>query len=217
MSDEGKIKEKLIRTKEEWARTGRGLTGTTADPTKERRPPGQRVTEDFPVLDLGIQPNLSTKEWALSVAGQIANPMKWDWDAFMALPQVTYTNDIHCVTSWSRYDNTWIGVPIRAVLKLLQPKETAAAVMLKSYDGYTTNLLMSDLDRDENFIAHTWNGKPLAREHGGPVRLVVPHLYFWKSAKWLRHMSFLDRDTPGYWEARGYHMRGDPWQEERYG
>jgi DMSO/TMAO reductase YedYZ molybdopterin-dependent catalytic subunit len=217
VSDEGKIKEKLIRTKEEWARTGRGLTGTTADPTQERRPPGQRVTEDFPVLDLGIQPNLSTKEWALSAAGQIAAPMKWDWDAFMALPQVTYFNDIHCVTSWSRYDNTWIGVPIREVLKLIQPKETAAAVMLKSYDGYSTNVLMSDLDRDDVFIAHTWNGKPLAREHGGPVRLVVPHLYFWKSAKWLRHMSFLDRDTPGYWEARGYHMRGDPWKEQRYG
>ena len=217
MSDEGKIKEKLIRTKEEWAKTGRGLTGTSADPAKVRRPPGQRVTEDFPVLDLGIQPNLSTKEWALSAAGQVGHVLKWDWAQFMALPQTTFTNDIHCVTTWSRYDNVWVGVPMREVLALVEPKPEAKAVMLKSYDGYSTNLLLSHLDRDDVFIGHTWNGKPLAREHGGPVRLVVPHLYFWKSAKWLRHMSFLDRDTPGYWEARGYHMRGDPWQEERYG
>lgn len=211
------IKDKLIRTKEEWARTGRGLTGESADPEKVRRPPGQRVTEDFPVLDLGIQPNLSTKEWALSAAGQVTHALKWDWDQFMALPQREFKNDIHCVTTWSRYDNVWLGVAFRDILKLVEPKPEAKAVMLKSYDGYTTNVLMSDLDRDEVFIAHTWNGKPLAREHGGPVRLVVPHLYFWKSAKWLRHMSFLDRDTPGYWEARGYHMRGDPWNEERYG
>ena len=213
----GEIKEKLIRTKEEWARTGRGLTGTSADPAKDRRPPGQRVTEDFPVLDLGIQPNLSTKEWALSAAGQVEHVLKWDWAQFMALPQKTFTNDIHCVTTWSRYDNVWEGVAIRDVLARVNPKSTAQAVMLKSYDGYTTNLLLSDLDRNDVFIGHTWNGKPLSREHGGPVRLVVPHLYFWKSAKWLRHMSFLDRDTPGYWEARGYHMRGDPWAEERYG
>ncbi len=212
-----RIKDKLIRSKEEWARTGRGLTGDSANPEKTRRPPGQRVTADFPVLDLGIQPNLSTKEWALSAAGQVAHPLKWTWDQFMALPQRAFRNDIHCVTTWSRYDNTWVGVAFRDILKRVSPKPEAQAVMLKSYDGYTTNVLLSDLDRDEVFIAHTWNGKPLTREHGGPVRLVVPHLYFWKSAKWLRHMSFLDRDTPGYWEARGYHMRGDPWQEERYG
>ena len=222
MTDEGKVKDKLIRTKEEWARTGRGLTGQTyekgsADPQKVRRPPGQRVTEDFPVLDLGIQPNLTTKNWALSAAGQVANPLKWDWDQFMALPHREFRNDIHCVTTWSRYDNAWQGVAFRDILKRVEPKPEAKAVMLKGYDGYTTNVLLSDLDRDEVFIAHCWNGKPLAREHGGPVRLVVPHLYFWKSAKWLRHMSFLDRDQPGYWEARGYHMRGDPWSEERYG
>ena len=105
----------------------------------------------------------------------------------------------------------------RELLRQVEPRASAVAVMLKSYDGYSTNLPLSDLDRDDVFIAHTWNGKPLSREHGGPVRLVVPHLYFWKSAKWLRHISFLDRDQPGYWEARGYHMRGDPWKEQRYG
>jgi DMSO/TMAO reductase YedYZ molybdopterin-dependent catalytic subunit len=211
------VKEKRIRTKEKWAEEGRALTGTVADPTRDRRPPGQRVTADFPVLDLGIQPNLTTKEWSLSVGGQVENQIKWDWAALMAQPQQTFRNDIHCVTTWSRYDNTWLGVPMRELLRHVKPKAAAKALMLRSFDGYTTNILLSDVDRDDVFIAHTWNGAPLAREHGGPVRLVVPHLYFWKSAKWLRHITFLDRDQPGYWEVRGYNMRGDPWKEERYG
>ncbi len=214
---DGKIKDKLIRTKEQWAKEGRGLTRTSADPSQNRRPPGQRVTEDFPVLDLGIQPSVSQADWTLSVAGQVAHTLKWDWSAFMAQPQVTYHNDIHCVTTWSRYDNAWIGVPMRTLLAEVNPLPSATHLMLKSYDGYSTNLPLADVDRDDVFFAHTWQGQPLAREHGGPVRLVVPHLYFWKSAKWLRHITFLDRDQPGYWEARGYHMRGDPWKEERYG
>ena len=209
-------KEKLIRTKEQWAKDGRGLTGASADPNRVRLPPGQRLTKDFPVLDLGVQPNLVPSEWSLTVAGQVANPIKWDWKTFQAQPQVTLTNDIHCVTTWSRYANTWVGVPMRHLLKAAKPLETAKAVMLRSFDGYSTNLLLADIDRGDVLIAHTWEGKPLAREHGGPVRLVIPHLYFWKSAKWLRHISFLDRDQPGYWEARGYHMRGDLWKEERY-
>lgn len=214
--DPSAVKEKLVRTKEQWAKDGRALTGTTASP-QERRPPGQRITQDFPVLDLGIQPNLSQAEWTFSVAGRVARPLKWDWAAFMNQPQVTLTNDIHCVTTWSRYDNVWVGVSLRTLLKQVQPLPTASFVMLKSYDGYSTNLPLADLDRDDVLMAHTWQGQPLAREHGGPVRLVVPHLYFWKSAKWLRHMTFMDQDQPGYWEARGYHMRGDPWKEERYG
>ena len=218
MSDEptGPLKDKLIRTKEKWAQEGRALTGHTADPNKVRLPPGQRLTQDFPVLDLGVQPNLSTSDWSLTVAGQVGHPIQWDWKAFLAQPQVTLTNDIHCVTTWSRYDNVWTGVPMRALLAQAKPFDTAAAVMLRSYDGYSTNLALADIDRDDVLIAHTWNGKPLDREHGGPVRLVVPHLYFWKSAKWLRHITFMSKDTPGYWEARGYHMRGDPWKEERY-
>lgn len=220
MSDDGPdpqgVKEKLIRTKEQWAKTGRGLTGTTASP-KDRRPPGQRVTEDFPVLDLGIQPNLSEAEWSLSVGGQVENTIKWDWAALMVQPQVEHVNDIHCVTTWSRYDNAWKGVAMRTLLAQVKPRPSAKFLMLKSFDGYSTNVPLADVDRDDVLIAHTWQGKPLARDHGGPVRLVVPHLYFWKSAKWLRHITFMDQDQPGYWEARGYHMRGDPWKEERYG
>ena len=216
MADKDTENEKLIRTKEQWAKTGRALTGTEGDPTRDRRPPGQHVTDKFPVLDLGIQPNLSTKDWSLSVAGQVANPLTWDWAAFMAQEQATFLNDIHCVTTWSRYANTWIGVPMRTLLRAVQPLPTAKYLMLKSYDGYSTNVPLADVDRDDVFIGHTWQGEALSREHGGPARVVVPHLYFWKSAKWLRHITFLDRDQPGYWEARGYHMRGDPWKEERY-
>jgi DMSO/TMAO reductase YedYZ molybdopterin-dependent catalytic subunit len=211
------VKDKLVRTKEQWAKDGRGLTGTTADANKVRLPPGQHLTKDFPVLDLGVQPNPSTSDWSLTVAGQVGHPLKWDWKTFQAQPQVTLKNDIHCVTTWSRYDNEWVGVPMRALLALVKPFETAKFVMLRSYDGYSTNLPLADIDRDDVLIAHTWEGKPLAREHGGPARLVVPHLYFWKSAKWLRHITFMEKDQPGYWEARGYHMRGDPWDEERYG
>jgi DMSO/TMAO reductase YedYZ molybdopterin-dependent catalytic subunit len=210
------VNAKLIATKEKWARDGRALTGTTSDPARVRRPPGQRVTADFPVLDLGIQPNLSHAEWSLSVAGQVERPLKWDWRTFMSQPQITYVNDIHCVTTWSRYDNTWVGVSIRHLLAEVKPLPSAKFLMVKSFDGYSTNVPLADVDRDDVFIAHTWQNAPLEREHGGPARLVVPHLYFWKSAKWIRHITFMDRDQPGYWEARGYHMRGDPWKEERY-
>jgi len=210
------VNAKLIRTKEKWASEGRALTGTVADPTRVRRPPGQRVTQDFPVLDLGIQPNLAQSEWGLSVAGQVELPLKWTWADFMAQPQVQYINDIHCVTTWSRYDNAWAGVAMRHLLELVKPLPLAKFLMVKSYDGYSTNVPLADVDRDDVFLAHTWQGKPLDRVHGGPVRLVVPHLYFWKSAKWIRHITFMDRDQPGYWEARGYHMRGNPWKEERY-
>jgi DMSO/TMAO reductase YedYZ molybdopterin-dependent catalytic subunit len=213
----GQIKDKLIRTKEQWAKEGRALTGETSRPDATRLPPGQRLTQDFPVLDLGVQPNLTPADWSLSVAGQVAQPIKWSWADLMAQPQQTFRNDIHCVTTWSRYDNDWVGVPMRVLLAAVQPRPAAKFLMVRSFDGYSTNVPLADVDRDEVFLAHTWNGAPLAREHGGPVRLVIPHLYFWKSAKWIRHITFMEQDQPGYWEARGYHMRGDPWTEERYG
>ena len=212
----GKIKGKLIKTKEAWAREGRGLTGTAARPDTVRLPPGQRLTNDFPVLDLGVQPNLTQKDWSLSVAGQVARPLKWSWGDLMAQPQAEYLNDIHCVTTWSRYDNTWHGVAMRTLLAACVPLPTAKFLMVKGFDGYSTNIPLADVDRDDVFLGHTWNGQGLTRDHGGPVRLVVPHLYFWKSAKWIRHITFMEKDQPGYWEARGYHMRGDPWDEERY-
>jgi len=220
MADEpeltGKIKDKLIRTKEQWAKDGRGLTGLTSRPEQDRLPPGQRLTQDFPVLDLGVQPNLVPADWSLSVGGQVKNAIKWSWADLMAQPQTEYLNDIHCVTTWSRYDNKWLGVAMRALLAAAEPLPSAKFLMVKSFDGYSTNVPLADVDRDDVFLGHTWNGQALTRDHGGPVRLVVPHLYFWKSAKWIRHITFMEKDQPGYWEARGYHMRGDPWPEERY-
>ena len=213
---QGSGNDKLIRTKEQWAKDGRGLTGAPSDHKVNRLPPGQHLVKDFPVLDLGNQPNMLSRDWVLSAAGQISNPLRWSWDDLMAQPQTEITSVIHCVTTWSRYDNRWKGVSAKHLLSQVQPRPNAAYLMVRSYDGYASNVPLSWLDDDDVLLAHTWNGSPLAREHGGPVRLVIPKLYFWKSAKWIRHITFMDRDAPGYWEARGYHAVGDPWKEERY-
>ncbi|RAU22660.1 sulfite oxidase-like oxidoreductase [Paramagnetospirillum kuznetsovii] len=209
-------KDKLIAAKERWARDGRGLTGEKASPAHRRLPPGQRETADFPVLDLGEAPNMLPRDWSMTVGGQVDNPIRWDWAAFMAQPQTEIVTDIHCVTTWSRYDNRWTGVSARHLLSLVRPRPTAKFLLLRSYDGYTTNLPLARFADDDVLLAHSWQGEPLSREHGGPVRAVVPKLYFWKSAKWLRHITFSDRDTAGYWELRGYHDEGDPWREQRY-
>lgn len=213
----GRVKDKLIRSKEEWAREGRLLTGMPGDPLADRLPPGQRLVTDFPVLDLGVQPDVTPSNWRLRVEGLVAAPVRVTLEEFMALPQEERLNDIHCVTQWSRYDNTWRGVPVRTLLEMARPKEEARFVALTSYDGYTTNLALEDFARDENLFAHSWAGAPLERRHGGPVRLVVPHLYFWKSPKWVTRIELLREDRPGFWEVRGYHNRGNPWAEERYG
>ncbi|UFN50785.1 sulfite oxidase-like oxidoreductase [Roseomonas sp. OT10] len=213
----GQVREKLVQTKQAWARAGRLLTGEAADPALARLPPGQRLVTDFPVLDLGIQPEVPESAARLRLDGLVAAPAVLDWTELMALPRQPFRNDIHCVTQWSRYDNDWDGVPVRTLIERVRPKEEARFVSLESHDGYTTNLAMEDFDREENFLAFAWNGAPLERQHGGPMRLVVPHLYFWKSPKWLRRIEFLAADRPGFWEVRGYHNRGDPWQEQRYG
>jgi DMSO/TMAO reductase YedYZ molybdopterin-dependent catalytic subunit len=213
----GKVKDKLIEAKQGWAREGRLLTGAHGDPLADRLPPGQRLVRDFPVLDLGVQPDVNRANWRLRVEGLVMAPVRLTLDEFMALPQEERVNDIHCVTQWSRYDNAWQGVPVKTLLAMARPKEEARFVALTSYDGYTTNLALDDFARDENLFAHGWAGVPLERQHGGPVRLVVPHLYFWKSPKWVTRIELLREDRPGFWEVRGYHNRGDPWMEERYG
>lgn len=207
---------KLTTTKQRWAQEGRFLTGRVARPEAERLPPGQHLVKDWPVLDLGITPMVTPHRFRLDVSGAVENALSLDWDAFSALPQTRMVRDIHCVTTWSRYDNAFEGVSTRDLLAMVNPAPHAAAVMLHSYDGYTTNLLLEDFAAEDAMIAHSWEGAPLTREHGGPARLVVPHLYFWKSAKWLKGIEFIARDKAGFWEERGYHMRGDPWAEERY-
>jgi DMSO/TMAO reductase YedYZ molybdopterin-dependent catalytic subunit len=207
---------KLTRSKERWAREGRFLTGTVSRPEHERLPPGQHLTKDWPVLDLGLTPDIARERWRLDVYGAVENPVFWDWAQFVAQPQTQFVSDIHCVTTWSRYDNAWEGLATRDLLTAVRPRDEARHVVLHSHDGYTTNLTLDDFAADDALLAHTWSGSPLERDHGGPVRVVVPHLYFWKSAKWLQSIEFLSEDSPGYWEVRGYHHRGDPWQEQRY-
>jgi DMSO/TMAO reductase YedYZ molybdopterin-dependent catalytic subunit len=212
----GQIKKKLLDSKEQWAREGRLLTGASA-PAGQRLPPGQREVKNWPVLDLGIQPEVPVASWSLAVDGLVEGPVTWTWADFLAQPQATDVSDIHCVTAWSRYDNHWEGVSARRLLEVVRPRPEARFVILHAHDGYTTNLSL-DLFADADVIlAHTWEGKPIPREHGGPVRLVVPKLYFWKSAKWLQRVEFTADDRPGFWEVRGYHNVGDPWVEERYG
>jgi DMSO/TMAO reductase YedYZ molybdopterin-dependent catalytic subunit len=171
---------------------------------------------DWPVLDLGLMPNISRERWRLDVYGAVERPIFWDFSQFTAHPQTKSVSDIHCVTTWSRYDNQWEGLATRDLLMACQPHDEAHHVVLHSHDGYTTNLSLEDFATEDALLAHSWSGKPLEPEHGGPVRLVVPHLYFWKSAKWLQSIEFLAHDAPGYWEVRGYHNRGDPWAEQRY-
>jgi DMSO/TMAO reductase YedYZ molybdopterin-dependent catalytic subunit len=207
---------KLTRTKQKWAREGRFLTGRVARPESERLPPGQHIVKDWPVLDLGEEPDIAHGRWRLDVDGAVETPASWDWAAFQALPRSREVSDIHCVTTWSRYDNAWEGVLTRDVLAAVMPKAEAQHVLLHSYDGYTTNLTLEDFAAEDAILAHSWQGAPLAREHGGPLRLVVPHLYFWKSAKWLSHIELITADHAGFWEVRGYHNRGDPWREQRY-
>lgn len=210
----GELKDKLVQAKENWAKEGRALTGK---PGQARLPPGQHLTSEWPVLDLGIQPNLAESDWSLSVAGAVERPLRWNWADFIAQPQVEMVSDIHCVTTWSRYDNTWQGVSARHLLAMVKPRASARFIMFRSYDGYTTNVPLSRFADDDVLLAHSWQGQRLTRDHGGPVRVVIPKLYFWKSAKWLRAITFMDQDSPGYWELRGYHDEGDPWTEQRYG
>ncbi|MGH6990099.1 MAG: sulfite oxidase-like oxidoreductase [Stellaceae bacterium] len=214
--DEGRVKDRLITAKERSAKEGRHLTGVTR-PASERLPPGQSLVVKWPVLDLGVQPKVATADWRLEIDGLVDNPQRWDWDQFRAQPQVKRRSDIHCVTTWSLYDNDWDGVAARHILALVRPRAEARFLVFHSYDGYTTNLPLRYFDDDEALLAHSWRGAPVPREHGGPVRAVVPKLYFWKSAKWLRRIEFIAEDRRGFWEEHGYHDRGDPWQEERYG
>ena len=216
MSDDLPDDSKLTRTKSSWAQQGRFLTGHTSRPEESRLPPGQHLVRNWPVLDLGQTPNVPTNVWRLDIAGLVDQPQTWSFEALMAQPQVKKLSDIHCVTSWSRYDNNWDGVSTLQLIEAVGVRAEARHVLFTCNDGYTTNMAMEDFASSEALIAHSWEGAPLTLEHGGPVRLVVPHLYFWKSPKWLRRIEFVDRDHRGFWEVRGYHNHADPWKEERY-
>lgn len=181
----------------------------------DRVPPGQYLAKGFPVLTYGETPQVNTATWQLRIWG-LAKPVTFNWADFMALPQNHFTADFHCVTRWSKLDVKWTGIKVTDFMSLLEVDASATHLMEHCYGGYTTNISRADFARPENFFAHQVFGEPLSAEHGGPMRLVVPHLYAWKSAKWINGLEFLNHEELGFWERNGYHRRGEPWAEERY-
>ncbi len=181
-----------------------------------RVPPGQEIVDKWPVLDLGHQPLIPLDQWMLDIKGAVEKPLSLNWQQFKSLPQTKIDADIHCVTAWSLLDNTWEGVSARQLIESVRPRTGVKHVIFHSHDGYRTNVTLERFQAENALLAHTRNGKEISREHGGPVRVVIPSLYFWKSAKWIRQITFLEKDVKGYWEALGYHNEGDPWREERY-
>jgi DMSO/TMAO reductase YedYZ molybdopterin-dependent catalytic subunit len=195
----------------------RGFTGKRRQPDVAGRvPPGQHVSSDFPVLSAGPTPRVPLERWSFFVRGLVSEPVQWTWDEFQRLPAKAFTVDIHCVTKWSKLDTRWRGVSVDTILEHVRVDPRARFVMAHCYGGYTTNLPIEDLRGDKAFVAYDYDGHPLAAEHGGPARLVVPHLYFWKSAKWVQGLELMAADRRGFWEQLGYHRYGDPWKEQRY-
>ena len=196
-------------------RITRGFHGRRRpDVDPARVPPGQYVTQDFPVLSAGPTPHGSLESWSFTIRGQVDEPHTWTWDEFQALPRETVTRDIHCVTKWSKLDTSWRGVSFDT---LLDGVDTSAEYVLAFCDGgYTSNLSLEDVSDGKAWIAYEYEDQPLDPAHGGPARLFVPHLYFWKSAKWVRGIRLQKEEHPGFWESNGYHIRGDPWLEQRY-
>ncbi len=181
-----------------------------------RLPPGQVLTEKWPVLHHGLVPEVDLAKWDFHVDGLVERPQRWNWEEFGRLPRTRVHSDIHCVTRWSRYDNTWDGVSLRAVLAEAMPKAAARFAIIHAEQGFTTNLPLTELLADDVLLADRHDGQPLTPEHGWPLRLVVPRRYFWKSAKWIRRIELVERDAPGFWERNGYHNEADPWREERF-
>ena len=191
----------------------RGFRGRGSEGPADRIPPGQHLVDDFPVLSAGPTPYTALSEWSFTIEGGGA-PVTWSWDEFRALPSEQITVDIHCVTKWSKLDTAWEGVSIDTLLD--QVEHDASYLIAFCDGGYTTNLPLEHVVDGQAWVAYTYDGLPLEPEHGGPARLLVPHLYFWKSAKWVRGLRLQDENEPGFWESNGYHLLGDPWQEQRY-
>jgi DMSO/TMAO reductase YedYZ molybdopterin-dependent catalytic subunit len=181
-----------------------------------RLPPGQSLTLKWPVLHYGSVPRFDESAWDFRISGEVISPLRLTWEEFRALPRVQVASDFHCVTRWSRLDNIWSGILFTEVLKLVQPAPSARHVLVLAEEGYTSNIPLSDLLHSNVLFAFDHDGQPLPPEHGGPLRLVVPHLYAWKSVKWVRGFTLLDHDQLGFWERNGYHAYGDPWREQRY-
>jgi DMSO/TMAO reductase YedYZ molybdopterin-dependent catalytic subunit len=192
----------------------RGFRGRRTEADPSRLPPGQYETRDFPVLSAGPTPHRSLDQWTFDIVGAVGQEASWSWDEFIDLPSEMVTVDIHCVTKWSKFDTTWRGVSLDRLLEKVQPQ--GQFVIAWSDGGYTTNLPLDEVTGGQAWVAYEYEAESLEPEHGGPARLLVPHLYFWKSAKWVRGLKINETDEPGFWERYGYNNHGDPWKEERY-
>jgi len=213
--------ERLIAKKEAWAEAKRGLTEEGVPPdlrTRHNRlPPGQHLTKGWPVLDLGVHPTIPLTDWTLAIGGLVEQKVLWSWPQFLEQPHVRSTSDFHCVTTWSTFDNRWEGVSFRYILSVVRPLAQVRFVLFSSFDGYTTNLPLEACAEEDVLLTYIWNDQPLPKEHGGPVRVIVPKHYAWKGAKWVKAITFAEHDTPGFWEIRGYSNTALPWEEDRYG
>ncbi len=209
------MNEDYIARKERWARKMAGQEPSQVRSTN-RLPPGQREVFNFPVLDLGVQPEVPLNQWSLKIHGKVENPITLNWEEFLKPPQFTDTSDFHCVTTWSQFAMRWQGVAFFTLADIVRPRPEAKYVFFKSYDGYSTNNPLEVCLDEDVLIAHSWNDQPLSRAHGGPARVIIPKRYAWKGAKFIREITFLDRDILGFWEIRGYSNSADPWLEERF-
>jgi DMSO/TMAO reductase YedYZ molybdopterin-dependent catalytic subunit len=205
----------LTERKERWARKMAGKAKPTVR-SEDRLPPGQHLTPGFPVLDLGIRPEISLGDWRLEIGGLVEHPQAFTWEEFNALPQFEDTSDFHCVTTRSKFGCQWKGVAFFTLVDLVRPKPEVKHVLFTSYDGYSTNVRLTDVLDDDVLIATQFEGRPLTREHGGPARNTRHKLYAWKGAKFVRQIEFAAEDKPGFWEVRGYSNTADPWTEDRF-
>lgn len=209
------MNDDFIARKERWARKMAGREKSTLR-GHDRLPPGQKQVHNWPVLDLGVRPEVPLDQWQLKIHGHVENPVTLSWRQFLDLPQFKDVSDFHCVTTWSRFDMEFQGVAFFTIAELVRPKPSAKHVFFKSYDGYSTNNPLEICMDDDVLIAHSANGQPLTAEHGGPARVIIPKRYAWKGAKFIREITFLDRDILGFWEVRGYSNDADPWLEQRF-
>ncbi len=214
--------ERRIEAKKKWAEKMKPplmkRIGTQETPPvkRDRLPPGQHLAKDWPVLDLGIHPEIPLAAWRLKILGECENPCELTWDQFLKFPQSEDASDFHCVTTWSTYDNKWSGVRFCDLAAAVKPTRAAKFAFFTAHDGLTVNVPLAELMKPEVMLVHTWNGQPLPREHGGPCRVVTPQLYAWKGAKWVKSIEFMTEDRLGFWEVRGYSNTADPWKEERF-
>jgi DMSO/TMAO reductase YedYZ molybdopterin-dependent catalytic subunit len=205
----------IIERKERWARKMSGKAKPSVR-SSDRLPPGQHLTSGFPVLDLGIRPDISPEKWRLEVSGLVEHPTIFTWEEFGALPRFEDVSDFHCVTTWSKFDCHWSGVAFFTLVEVVKPAPDVKHVLFTSYDGYSTNVRFEDCMDDDVLIATQFEGRPIPREHGGPARVIIPKRYAWKGAKFVRSIEFAAEDRPGFWEVRGYSNTADPWTEDRF-